>query len=347
MSISPKKPARAEFIPKPRELRPPPADPSPAPPLVPKPKPLGPIAPPVPLPKSVALPRPNRPRIESALGGPKDAAKPAWQLPVTLSRPAVPVRPPGRKPAAPARPEQSEVAPGPSEPAKVATPEGVRPVVSDRLAAALVDLPELNAAATAAAIREAKEKAAREQPWWVRTSVRDSLRNARARAQRLGAWWHQWRTGASFRVLLAFVAIYSLLAFMRAPSEAVIEQARYAEEIAFLQGFLRSYATAGGVVLARRPHGGAELFPRGVVLKGEVLEAFLRAEPGAVFVVHTTLPESNPLSGFYGFPPIYAGGSYFHLERTFNFSRYRCSYLIRKEFERSGSMLLARVELAD
>ncbi len=297
--------------------------------------------------KPVARPRPNRPPIESALGAPKDPSKPVWQLPVTPSRPAGPVRPQGKNSAAPVGPERVEEAPGKAEPAKGVMPKGGRPVISDRLAAALVDLPDLDAAATAAAIREAKEKAAREQPWWVRTSVGDSVRNFQERARRLGAWWRQWRAGASFRVLLAFVAIYLLLAFMRAPSEAVVERSRQAEEIAFLQGFLKSYATAGGVVLTERPHGGSELFPRGVVLKGEVLGAFLRAEVGAVFVVHTTLPESNPLAGFYGFPPLYAGGAYFHLERTFDFARYRCSYLIRKDSERAGVMLLAQVELAE
>ena len=214
----------------------------------------------------------------------------------------------------------------------------------NRLAAA-VDEPD--AEATARALRAARDAKAKEQSFWVWTSFGDSVRNFRSGVQRLGAWWRLWRRSASCRVLVAFVAIYSLLAFVRAPSEAVIERSRCAEEIAFLQGFLNSYAAAGGAVLAERPHGGSELYPRGVLLKGDVLGAFLRAEAGNVFVVHTTSPESNPLSGFYGYPPIYAGGSYFYLERTFNLSLYRCSYLMRKDSERTGVILLARVERAN
>ncbi len=181
---------------------------------------------------------------------------------------------------------------------------------------------------------------------WLGAAFRDSLRRYRHRGGRLAAWWRVWRHSASCRVGVAFVAIYVMLALMRAPSAAVVERSRTNEEIAFLQDFLKTYIAAGGVVLAEKPHGGAELFPRGVRLKGEILAAFGRAPAGEVFAVHTTSPESNPLAGFYGFPPIFAGGTYFHLERPFSFSAYRCSYLIRKNTEQAGVILLARVERA-
>lgn len=179
---------------------------------------------------------------------------------------------------------------------------------------------------------------------WLWAGVKDSVRNYRRNGRQLAAWWERWRKTASCQVLLAFVAIYGLLAIMRAPSDVAVERSRIAEEVTFLQGFLKSYTAAGGVVLAERPHGGSELYPRGVVLKGDALAAFMRASAGAVFTVHVTATESNPLGGFYGFPPIYAGGEYFHLERKFNFSLYRCSYLIRKDSETAGVILLARVE---
>jgi hypothetical protein len=46
-----------------------------------------------------------------------------------------------------------------------------------------------------------------------------------------------------------------------------------------------------------------------VRLKGESLAAWVRAPAGEVFAVHPTSPESNPLAGFDGFPPIFAGGT--------------------------------------
>ncbi|MCX6952106.1 MAG: hypothetical protein NTV51_08055, partial [Verrucomicrobia bacterium] len=181
---------------------------------------------------------------------------------------------------------------------------------------------------------------------WLWAAFMDSVRNYRTLGGRLAAWWRHWRTTASCRVLAAVIALYALLAFMRAPSEAVVEQSRRTEEMTYLQDFLRDYRAAGGAVLAEKPHGGTELYPRGVVLKGEVLAAFARTPVGEVFVFHTTSPESNPLAGFYGFPPIYLGGAYFHLERKFNFALYRCSYLIRKDSEQAGTLLMARVEPA-
>jgi hypothetical protein len=181
---------------------------------------------------------------------------------------------------------------------------------------------------------------------WVWAGVRDSGRNYRQTGRRLGAWWRQWRSSASCRVLIAFALIYGLLAFLRAPSDEIVERSRSAEEIAYLQDFLKTYCTSGGKVLAEKPHGGAELYPRGVLMKGELRDSFMRASVGEVFSVTLTSAESNPLNGFYGFPAIYAGGNYFALERKFNFARFQCTYLIKKESEQMGVMLMARVELA-
>lgn len=182
--------------------------------------------------------------------------------------------------------------------------------------------------------------------FWLWKSFKDDVRNFRQTARRLAAWWRQWRKTANFFVLLAFIVLYAVFAALRTPSEAIIEQSRHAEEMAAMQAFLKSYCAAGGMVLAERPHGGAELYPRGVLLEGEMLEAFNRAPLGEVFVARVRPPAWNPLSGFYGFPPVYAGGDYFHLERKFNLSLYRCSFLIRKDTLQSGTMLLSRVELA-
>ncbi len=181
---------------------------------------------------------------------------------------------------------------------------------------------------------------------WIWHGVKDSVRNYRANFRRLAAWWAHWRTTSSCRVLVAFIVIYGVLAFMRAPSNSTVERSRRQEEISYLQNFLKNYIAAGGVVLAQKPHGGSELYPRGVVMKGDLLAAFLRAPVGGVFVVNVSAAESNPLAGFYGYPPIYAGGKYFHLERKFNFALYRCSYLVRKDSDKTGVLLLTRVERA-
>lgn len=185
------------------------------------------------------------------------------------------------------------------------------------------------------------------QRWWIWHGVKDSLRNYRRSLRRLREWWRVWRTGSSARVLFAFLVIYGLLAMIRKPSDVAAERSRVGEEIAFLQGFLKSYCATGGPVLARRPHGGAELYPRGIVMKGEVLDAFERANVGDVFAVHVMAPAWNPLEGFYGFPPVYSGGTYFHLERRVNWSLYRCSYLFRKDSELTGALLLSSVERAN
>jgi hypothetical protein len=181
---------------------------------------------------------------------------------------------------------------------------------------------------------------------WMWYGLKDSARNYRRTATRLREWWRVWRTGSSARVVVAFVVVYGLLAVMRKPSEVAVERSRIGEEMAFLQGFLKSYGAAGGPVLAVKPHGGAELYPRGIVLKGEVLNAFGRTPVGGVFAVHVKAPEWNPLEAFYGFPSVYAGGAYFHLDRKINFSLYRCSFLIRKNSEREGTILLSAVERA-
>jgi len=182
--------------------------------------------------------------------------------------------------------------------------------------------------------------------FWLWRSIRDDLRNSGERLRRLAAWWRRWRRTSGFLVLLAFVVLYGVLAALRQPSEAVIEQSRHAEEIATLQDFLKSYCAVGGPVFAERPHGGAELYPRGVLLQGELLSAFNHAPTGGVFVAQVRAPAWNPLADFYGFSPIYAGGVYFHLERKFNLALYRCSFLIRKDTPQAGEILLTRVELA-
>lgn len=182
--------------------------------------------------------------------------------------------------------------------------------------------------------------------FWLWKSFTDDLRTSGERLHRLAAWWQHWRKTSSFLVLLTFLVLYGLLATLRQPSEVVVEQSRHAEEIAFLQNFLKSYCAAGGTVFAERSHGGAELYPRGVLLQGDLLDAFNRAAVGNVFVARVRSPAWNPLEAFYGFPPIYAGGGYFHLERKFNLALYRCSFLVRKDTPQAGALLLARVEPA-
>jgi len=181
---------------------------------------------------------------------------------------------------------------------------------------------------------------------WIWLGAKDSVRNYRTNFRRLAVWWAHWRTSSSCRVVVAFIVIYGGLALVRAPSSSTVERSRRQEEISYLQNFLKSYITAGGVVLAQKPHGGSELYPRGVVMKGDMLAAFLRAPVGGVYVVTISAAELNPLAGFYGFPPIYAGGKYFQLERKFNFALYRCSYLVRKDSDKAGVLLLTRVERA-
>ncbi len=241
----------------------------------------------------------------------------------------------------------------PTPPAPAPAPETSRaelpmqvPITAE-LAASLAQLDGFETApGWPTALKKSVRPAGQGRLSWVWHGFRDSIRNYRTNFRRLAAWWNDWRTTASCRVLVAFIVVYGVLAFMRAPSDSVVERSRRAEEIGVLQNFLKTYATAGGLLLAEKPHGGFELYPRGVVMKGEMLAAFLRAPVGGVFVVRLTGPEANPLSGFYGFPPIYAGGSYFHLERKFNLSLYRSSFLVRKDSEKAGVILLTRVEPA-
>lgn len=291
--------------------------------LVPKPKVAVPAAP-----SGAAVPAPATP------------SRPVAPAPALTPRPVAPLAPVAKPAAAPtARSPATVPAAGPSQPAAAQ----VRPQ-DQALAETVAQIEALQATPYRP---KQRGRAPGQGRWsWLGAAFRDSLRRYRHRGGRLAAWWLVWRHSASCRVGVAFVAIYVLLALMRAPSAAVVERSRANEEIAFLQDFLKTYVGAGGVVLAEKPHGGAELFPRGVRLKGEILAAFVRAPAGEVFAVHTTSPESNPLAGFYGFPPIFAGGTYFHLERPFNFSAYRCSYLIRKDTEQTGVILLARVERA-
>lgn len=307
--------------------------------LVPKPKVAVPAAP-----SGAAVPAPATP------------SRPVAPAPALTPRPVAPLAPVA-KPAAVVAPESPVVPAAKPAAAPTARSPATVPAAGPSKPAAAQVRPQDQALAETVAQIEALQatpyrpkqrgRAPGQGRWsWLGAAFRDSLRRYRHRGGRLAAWWLVWRHSASCRVGVAFVAIYVLLALMRAPSAAVVERSRANEEIAFLQDFLKTYVGAGGVVLAEKPHGGAELFPRGVRLKGEILAAFVRAPAGEVFAVHTTSPESNPLAGFYGFPPIFAGGTYFHLERPFNFSAYRCSYLIRKDTEQTGVILLARVERA-
>ena len=248
-----------------------------------------------------------------------------------------------------------------SEAAKEAKPAAEKPVMEAPLTAAVVPAPTPvefesvlsdleKAGIDPSVVRRVRRGGAREKGLrrvaWLWSSLKDSVRNHRQRRQQLGAWWRVWRTGSAARVLLAFCVIYGLLALMRKPSEVAVERSRMGEEMAFLNGFLTSYCKAGGQVLGVKPHGGSELYPRGVLLQGDVLDAFRRATPGGVFSVHVADAAWNPLEGFYGFMPVYAGGHYFNLDRKFNFALYRTSFLIRKDSEEAGTVLLALVERA-
>jgi hypothetical protein len=217
------------------------------------------------------------------------------------------------------------------------------------LADALTEFAErdLSPEARAERKRQRAERRGRQRPFWLWSSLLDSAQDSARRLRAALAGWKTWRKTASFQVLVAFVAIYAFLAVMRAPSDVVIEQSRHAEEMAFLQNFLKSYCAAGGPVLAERPHGGSELYPRGVVLEGEALDAFVRAKTGSTFVVHITGATGNPLAGFGGFSPVFAGGTYFQLEPKLNLALFRCTYLVRKDSEKAGALLMAKVELAN
>jgi hypothetical protein len=206
---------------------------------------------------------------------------------------------------------------------------------------------DLSPEARAERKRQRAARRGRQRPFWLWSSLLDSAQDSARRLRAALAGWKTWRKTASFQVLVAFAAIYAFLAVMRAPSDVVIEQSRHAEEMAFLQNFLKSYCAAGGPVLAERPHGGSELYPRGVVLQGEALEAFVRAKTGSTFVMRITGAAGNPLAGFGGFSPVFAGGAYFQLEPKQSLALFRCTYLVRKDSEKAGVLLMAKVELAN
>jgi hypothetical protein len=315
-----------------------------APPVTPGPEaqpsglpgPLPMVAPP--LVRAASVPRPVVPAVtrQETVG----ARKPVTKTPVVVPAVKAPVVR-REEPAVVAK-----VAPTPAEePKKTDTP--VQAPITAELADTLAQLEGFETApGWPMALKKSGRPPGQGRLTWIWHGVKDSVRNYRSNFRRLAAWWAHWRTTSSCRVLVAFVVIYGVLAFMRAPSNSTVERSRRQEEISYLQNFLKNYISAGGVVLAQKPHGGSELYPRGVVMKGDLLAAFLRAPVGGVFVVNISGPESNPLAGFYGYPPIYAGGKYFHLERKFNFTLYRCSYLVRKDSDKAGTLLLTRVERA-
>jgi hypothetical protein len=210
---------------------------------------------------------------------------------------------------------------------------------SKELVAAFAEVVADDAELVTATIRPRREKRPDVSSW---SSFKDAVRSG----QSLLVWWRSWRKTAAFRGFVTFLLLYGLLAVVRKPSDAVVEQSRHAEELAALQEFFKSYCAAGGVVLGEKPHGGSELYPRGVVLQGDLLAAFRRAAVGETFAVQIIDPAWNPISAFYGYPPIFGGGTYFHLERKFKLSIYRFHFLIMKDTEQSGRMLLGKVELA-
>jgi len=236
-------------------------------------------------------------------------------------------------------PARAPAAPAPKPPA-------AEPAMSreeEALAAAALAEVEVPAAEAAAAARRERR---RRQPWWVLVALRDSLHDWQETKATLAEWWAEWRGSATARTLLAFAVLYGLLAVVRTPSPVAVERSRQREDAAMLQAFMKDFCGRGGTVFARKPHGGSELYPRGVVLQGDALEAFLRAPVGGVFVLKPGPQSWNPLAGFYGFPSVFVGGAYFHLERPFDFTRFRCSFLIRKDSDKAGAILVARVEPA-
>jgi hypothetical protein len=180
---------------------------------------------------------------------------------------------------------------------------------------------------------------------WLWHSLKDSGRNYGETGRRLRAWWIDWRKSAPFKTLVAFAIVYALLAMLRHPAAETMQNRRHVADMAVIETFLKSYATSGGALLTEKPHGGAELYPRGVVLQDELLDAFRHAATGSTFTVRTMGREWNPLAGFYTFSPIFAGGNYFQLERKFDLTPFRFTFLIRKDSEEAGALLMTRVEL--
>jgi len=266
---------------------------------------------------------------------PTPPAKPAGRAPAAKA-PAPEKKPTGWAETRSAPPQAAPKAPGAA--AAGADDPMERTVsshgdVTDELAATLKELDAPRAP------RKLRRK--ENPPLWFLHALKDSFRHSGRTIHLIRAAWQHWRKTASFLVFAAFVLVYALLAVMRKPSETVLEQSRHVADMAFLQDFLKSYVGAGGTVSTEKPHGGAELYPRGIVLQGEVLDAFRRAPVGTTLVVRPSEVEGNPLASFYGFPPVYVGGSYFHLDRKFNLSLYRFTFLLRKDTEQTGVILVA------
>ncbi len=222
----------------------------------------------------------------------------------------------------------------------MAAAPGARPITPE-LAAVVA---EIEAANQAGALLPSGPVARQPQPLWLKLAARDSARRWRETAVRIREGWRWWRRGSTGRVLLVFAALYALLAFMRQPDAEIVAQSRREAEAARLQDLLQAYGRAGGRLLAARPFGGTELYPRGVVMQGEFLAAFARAPIGGHFVVRVAAPAWTPLSGFYGYPPVFAGGRYFQLERPADLAGCRFAFLVRRDSEREGTLLVSRVE---
>ncbi len=290
--------------------------------------------------------RTGAPALPAAKPWAQPRAAGAWTAPEGGSAESAKIETPAV--AAPAAAGRAESGPGVMSPRATPKPKpaAAEPAMSredEALAAAALAEVEVPAAEAAEAARRERR---RRQPWWVLIAARDSVRDWRATTAALAAWWAGWRGSATARTLAAFVVLYGLLAVMRAPSPVAVERSRQREDAAMLQSLMKDFCARGGTVFARRPHGGSELFPRGVVLQGEALEAFQRAPVGGVFVLRPGPQSWNPLAGFYSFPAVFVGGAYFHLDRPFNFSRFRCVFLVRKDSDKAGAILVARVEPA-
>ena len=329
----PRRPAPIPVAPKPSALPPKPVA-APVFPLKPRPMPL-PTMPPSPAPEPAAALLTQSPFPLRPVPVPVPPA-----MPKPVEPPGKPVtRPPFTKPAAPAAPSKPKPPPGGTQP-QPAEPSGALQVAD-----ALAKIAAENAPPP---VRIPVPVEAPPEPprFWLWKALHESAENSKRRAGRAGAWWGQWRKSATFPVVVAFVALYVALAMVRAPSEAAREGAQRSEELAFLQNFLKSYCQAGGTVFTERRRGGNELYPRGVVLQGELLDAFRRAPVGANFVTHVRAPAASPLAGFDHYPPVFVNGTYFELTRKFNFTRYRFSFLVRKDSEAAGALLVAKVEQA-
>jgi hypothetical protein len=287
---------------------------------------LPPVAPPPGAAPNVSFPKPRAIAPVALPARPAAAATPAK---------AAPAETPRNDWAAPRRVEKAETAPfDPQD--RTVPPFGI----SEELAQAFTQVAAADAELTAK-----KKRGAGAKGFWLWRAAPDSAEDLNLR-RRFVAWWRDWRKTPSFKVLAAFVILYAALAVVRRPSATMLEETRHAEELTTLQSFLKSYTGAGGAVMAEKPHGGAELYPRGILLQGEMLEAFRRAAVGESFSMTVREPMWNPVASFYGYPPVFAGGVYFQLERKFNLTLYRFTYLVRKDTEKTGTILLAKAELA-